>query len=201
MTCSTSSNGEDDLGQRAAQPGQVDLRSRVMQDVILPRHPSEPHAQGHKPRVLRTERERLAVLLAVKEQVPLIAFEHWPRDFDGFAQAVLIGPLDEEADMHETVLHRVLGVAAHTQRFQMLAHEQFHRRLGRGLRLASFRYAGHALPSILPLPFPLPLDLDTGMTTMGVCGAPLASASIYAFLALLSERPSSTRVIAGDFAS
>ena len=75
-------NGEDVPGQRAAQPGQVDLGGRVMQDVVLPRHPSEPHAQRHKPRVLRAEGQRLAVLLAVKEQVPLIAFEHGPRDFD-----------------------------------------------------------------------------------------------------------------------
>jgi hypothetical protein len=40
-------DGQDDLGQRAAQPGQVDFRSRIMQDVILPGHPTEPHAQGH----------------------------------------------------------------------------------------------------------------------------------------------------------
>ena len=70
-------DGEDGLGQSAAQPGQVDLRRRVMQDVILPRHPSEPHAQGHKPRVLAAEGQRLPVLFAVEEQVPLIAFQHW----------------------------------------------------------------------------------------------------------------------------
>ena len=57
-----------------------------MQDVILPRHPPEPHAQRHKPRVLRTEAQRLAVLLAVVEQVPLIALEHGPRDFDGLGR-------------------------------------------------------------------------------------------------------------------
>ena len=143
------------LGRRAAQPGQVDLRRRVMQDVILPRHPSEPHAQGHKPRVLAAEGQRLPVLFAVEEQVPLIAFEHWPRDLDGFAQAVFIGPLDEEADVNETVLHRELGVAAHPERVQMLVHQQFHRRPGRGLGLAGFGYAGHALPPVLPLPLPL----------------------------------------------
>ena len=114
-----------------------------MQDVILPRHPAEPHAQRHKPRVLRTEGQRLAVLLAVEEQVPLIAFEHGPRDFDGFAQAVLIGPLDEEADdARDDCFDRVLGVAAHAQRLQMLAHEQFHRAssgAASGLRFFSTR--------------------------------------------------------------
>jgi hypothetical protein len=45
------------------------------------------------------EAQRLPVLLAVEEEIPLIAFKHGPRDLDGFAQAVFIGPLDEEADM------------------------------------------------------------------------------------------------------
>jgi len=188
-------NGEDGLGQSAAQPGQVDLRRRVMQDVVLPGHPSEPHAQGHKPRVLAAEGQRLPVLLAVEEQVPLIAFEHGPGDLDGFAQPVFVGPLDEKADVNETVLHRELGVAAHTQRVQMLVHEQFHRRLRRGLGLAGFGYAGHALPPVLPLGF------CAATTTTGVCGMLLASAPLYAFFALLSEKPASTRVIAGDFAS
>src|ERR1019366_1368958 len=160
--------------------------------VILPGHPSKPHAQGYKPRVLAAEGQRLAVLLAVKEQVPLIAFQHWPGDFDGFAQAVFVGPLDEKADVDETVLHRELGVSAHTERLQMLAHQQFHRRLRRGLGLAGFGYAGHALPPVLPL------GLCAATTTMGVCGTPLALASIYAFFALLSEKPASTRAVAGD---
>jgi hypothetical protein len=81
----------------------------------------------------------------------------------------------------------------------MLAHEQFHRRPGRGLGFAGFGYAGHALPPVLPLPFPL--GLGTGTTTADVCGAPLASAPLYAFSALLPEKPSSTRVVAGDFSS
>ena len=63
------------LGRARPSRGKLDLRSRVMQDVILPRHPSEPDAQGHKPRVLRAEAQRLAVVLAVVEQVPLIAFQ------------------------------------------------------------------------------------------------------------------------------
>jgi len=74
---STSLNREDVLGQGAAQPGKLQLRSRVMQDVILPRHPTEPDAQRDQARVLGTEAQRLAVLFAVVEQVPLIAFQYW----------------------------------------------------------------------------------------------------------------------------
>jgi hypothetical protein len=81
----------------------------------------------------------------------------------------------------------------------MLVHQQFQRRLWRGWLLALLLYAGHALPSILPLPFPLGFVMGTA--TMGFCWMPLASASLYAFFALLSEKSPSTRVIVGDFAS
>ena len=38
------------LGQAMAQTRQFDLRRRVVQDVVLPRHPAEPHAQRHQAR-------------------------------------------------------------------------------------------------------------------------------------------------------
>ena len=41
--------------------------------------------------VLAAEGQRLAVLLAVVEQVPLIAFQHGPRDLDRLGQAALAG--------------------------------------------------------------------------------------------------------------
>ena len=168
-----------------------------MQDVVLPGHPPEPHAQGNQPRVLRAEGQRLPVLLAVEEEIALIAFEHGPGDLDGFAQAVLIGPFDEEAKIDAAAADCVLRVAAHTERGQMLAHQQFHRRRRRGLRLAPSLYAGHALPSVLPLP----LGRDIGTTTTGACGVSFVSAPLYAFFALLPEKLASARAIAGDFAS
>ena len=65
-----------------------------MQDVILPRHPSEPHAQGHQPRVLAERKlSGSPLLLAVVEEMALIPFEHWPRDFDGIGEAALLAPL------------------------------------------------------------------------------------------------------------
>ena len=189
--------GEDVFGQAVAQPGQLDLRRRIVQDEILPRHPTEPHAQGNKPRVLAAEGQRLAVLFAIEEEIPLIAFEHRARNLDGFLQAVLIGPFDEEAKIDAAAVDGVLGVAAHTERGQVLVHQQFHRRPWRGWLFAGFGYAGHALPSILPLP----LGRGIGTTTTGGFGAPLASAPLYAFFALLSEKTASTRVIVGDSSS
>src|SRR5580658_3656689 len=95
-----------------------------------------------------------------------------------------------ESDLCPLPASRGLGqvprrVAAHAQRGQMLVHEQFHRSLRRSLRLAFLLYAGHALPSILPLP--LPLGFVMGTATMGFCWMPLASAPLYAFFAFLSE--------------
>src|SRR5271155_3350142 len=162
-------NREDVLGQRAPQARQVDLRCRVMQDVILPRHPFEPHAQRHQPRVLAAERQRFAVLFAVEEQVPLIAFEHRARHLDGFPQAMLVSPPDEEADVNQTVLHRVLGVATHPQRVQVRLHERFERRLRRGLGLALPGDARHhftAARFASPCPFGFSAPLALGTTTI-----------------------------------
>ena len=136
-------HGEDVLGQRAPQAWQIDLRCRVVQDVVLSRHPAKPHTQGHQPRVLAAEGQRLAVLFAVEEQVALIAFEHRARDLVRFSQAMLVSPLDKKADVNQAVLHRVLGVAAHPQRVQVLSHERFERRLRRRLWFAFSGDAGH----------------------------------------------------------
>ena len=114
MTCSTSWTERMFLG--SVRPS----RGRSISDAGLCRMwfcrvSQRNHTRKGTSRVCwRAEGQRLAVLLAVEEQVPLIAFEHGPRDFDGFAQAVFIGPFDEEADDAPAILHRVLGVAAHT---------------------------------------------------------------------------------------
>lgn len=76
-----------------AQARQFDLRRRVVQDAILPRHPAEPSAQRYQPRVLAAEAERLAVFLAAMEQVPLVAFQHGPGDLGGFAETAFGAPL------------------------------------------------------------------------------------------------------------
>jgi hypothetical protein len=36
------------LGRARPSRGKLDLRRRVVQDVILPRHPPEPHAQRNQ---------------------------------------------------------------------------------------------------------------------------------------------------------
>ena len=93
--------------------------------------------------MLAAERQRLAVLFAIEEQVPLIAFEHRARDLGWFLQAVFISPPDEEADMHQPIFHRVLGVAAHFERVQVLLHERFERRLRLRVWFAFSSDAGH----------------------------------------------------------
>jgi len=86
-----------------------------MQDVILPRHPSEPDAQRDQARVLRTEAQRLAVLFAVVEQVPLIPLQDGPRNLDRLAQAALLAPLEKKADVDLAIAHRMHGVILHGQ--------------------------------------------------------------------------------------
>ena len=137
---------QDHLGQRAAETRKVDLGSRVVQDVILPGHPPEPHAQGHKPRVLRAEAQRLAVFLARVEQVPLIAFEHRPRHIDRIGDAAFLEPFEEKLDVPRAALHRELGVVPHLKRAQMLAHQRLQGRGGRCLWFALLLYAGHRAP-------------------------------------------------------
>ena len=90
-----------------------------MQDVIVPRHPFEPHAQRHDAVVLAGEAQWLAVLLAVMEHVALIAFEHRARHFHRLREATLVAPVEEEADVHAPILHRVFGVVAHSQVVEM----------------------------------------------------------------------------------
>ncbi len=119
-----------------------------MQDVILASHPSEPHTQRHKPRVLRTEAQRLAIGLAVVEQVPLIAFQHWPRDFQRLRDAALFQPVDKELDVTGAAPHGVFRVVPHFEIFQVVAHQGFKRRLGLGGRFALL-YAGHHWPAFL----------------------------------------------------
>ena len=56
------------------------------------------------------KRQRLAVLLAVVEQISLIAFEHGPRDLGWLGEAALLAPVEEAADVRLAVLDRVFGV-------------------------------------------------------------------------------------------
>jgi hypothetical protein len=148
--------GEDVLGKRLAETWQLQLGGRVMQQMIPPGHPSEPHPQRHEARVLGTEAHRLPVLLAIEEEIPLVTLEHWPGDLDGIGEAALFEPCEEEADMPRAAPHRELGVVLHFERMEMIAHEGLERRPDRGLRLAPLLYAGHRVASTrCPLPFML----------------------------------------------
>src|SRR5271166_4249227 len=80
------------LRQPRAKPWQFEFARWIVQDVMLPRHPFEPHAQRHDAAVLAGEAQRLAVLLAVVEHMALIAFEHCARYFHWLCEAALVAP-------------------------------------------------------------------------------------------------------------
>src|ERR1700723_2333136 len=114
--------------------------------MIAARQPAEPHAQRNQTRVLRTEAHRLAVLLTIEEEIPLIAFEHGPRDLDRLGQAALDAPLDELPDQELTIADRVRGVVLNEKRVQILAHHDLQPRLRLHLLFALCDDAAHALP-------------------------------------------------------
>ena len=97
------------------QPRQFQLRCRIVQDVLLPRHPPEPHPQRHQARVLAAEAQRLAVLLPVVKQISLVVLQNGPCDLRGLRNAAIVAPLEEEPEMHAPVLYRVFRVVLHPQ--------------------------------------------------------------------------------------
>jgi hypothetical protein len=101
---------QNGFGQAHAEPGQFQFTRRIMQDVMMPRHPLKPHAQRHDAVVLAGEAQRFAALLAVMEHAPLIGFEHRARHLHRLREAAFVSPIEKEADVHAAVLHRVFGV-------------------------------------------------------------------------------------------
>ena len=163
--------------QPVAQPWQLQLRGRIVQDVVLPRHPLEPHPQRHQPRVLAGEAQRLPVLFAVVEQVTLIAFEHGPRDLERLGEPVFAAPVEEHPDMHPAHVQRALGEALHRQMTEMFVQQRGQRRLRFGLGFAAFPDAGHQNAPAARVPFALapPLGFTGGTTMMPLpfCSSPL----------------------------
>ena len=94
-----------------------------MKDIVLPGHPLEPHAQRHQARMLTAETERLAVLLAVVKQVPLVAFQHRARYVAWLGKATVLTPAEKEPNVYVAVAHGVFGVAACPKRFQVFVHK------------------------------------------------------------------------------
>ena len=78
--------------------------------------------------------------------MPLIAFDHGPRDFQRLRDAALFQPVDEEPDVTGTAPHGVLRVIFYFEVFQVLAHQVFQRRLN-GSRGFALLYAGHCATS------------------------------------------------------
>ena len=111
------------LGQAVFQARQDQLRCRIVQDVVLPRHPAEPALDGAQARVLRAEAERLAVLLAVVIEPALIAFQDRPRDFGWLFEAALLAPVEEVADEARRVFDGVAGEVLRLHPHQVLGEQ------------------------------------------------------------------------------
>ena len=123
-TCSASCDAEHVLGQAVPRRGSSSSEAGLCRMIVLPRHPAEPHAHGHQARVLAAEAQRLAVLLPVVEQIPLIAFEHRPRDLGrlGRARARRTRP-GRSRDARGGSAPCLRSSCCTRQRFEMLLHQ------------------------------------------------------------------------------
>src|SRR5208283_4918600 len=162
------------LGQRVAAARQLHFRSRVVQDVILPRHPLEPTPQRHQHGVLRAKAQELAVALAVMKQVPLIPLQHRARDFVRVLQPALAAPAQENLQMIAPRADRLPRVLPHFEPFQIQREHGFELVPGRGRRRPRLCFAEsaqrghHIAPALgaLPFAFARPLGFTGGMATM-----------------------------------
>ena len=73
--------GQHGLRQSKTETRHFQLGCGIVQDVMLAGHPLEPHAQGNEPVLLAREGQRLAVLLAIVEDMTLIRFQNGARYF------------------------------------------------------------------------------------------------------------------------
>jgi len=86
---------EDVRGQASMHARQLQLGSRIAQDVVLAREPLEEHPQRDQPLHLRGKGERLAVVLAVVIQEAPVALQDRPGDLLGRADGALLSPADK----------------------------------------------------------------------------------------------------------
>ena len=93
------------LSNARPETWQLQLRRWVVQDEVLPGHPTEPHPQRHQPCVLRPEAERLPVGLAMVEEMPLVSLQDGPCDLHRLRDAALLQPCEEDADMPRAAPH------------------------------------------------------------------------------------------------
>ena len=88
---------EDVRRQAPMHARQLQLGSRIGEDVILACEPLEEHPQRDQPLLLGGEGQRLAVVLAVVVQMAPVTLQDRPGDVLRGADAALIGPADEAA--------------------------------------------------------------------------------------------------------
>ena len=87
--------------------GQLQFQRRIVLEQPLVLEPGEPAAQAVSQWRLTGDRERLAVLLAVIEQMPLKTLEHLGGDLRGAGHAAVLAPADEPRELQPSDFDRV----------------------------------------------------------------------------------------------
>src|SRR5258708_5930893 len=116
-----------------------DLGRRVVEDVILPGEPLEECLQGRQTAMLRAERHRPAIALAVVEQMPLVTLQDRFGDVLRVPQGSLLTPGNKAPDGHPTRADRVLGVAVHPHPLKVRIHVADERLPGEWISTPSLR--------------------------------------------------------------
>src|SRR3546814_8378136 len=97
-------------GQALFHARQFDVRGRIVEDVILAREPLEQRADRRRADMLAARRERLAIRLAVEEQMALIPLQDRFADLLRARQPALVRPAYEQAQRILAILHGALRV-------------------------------------------------------------------------------------------
>ena len=111
--------GQHVLRQSMLQARQLQLRGRVVEQMVLPREPAEEATDGDQARMLGAEGERLSVGLAPVIERALVALQDGLGDLLRRGQAPLGAPDDEVPQVHLAVLDRGGGVVVHAQPLQI----------------------------------------------------------------------------------
>ena len=120
--------------------GQLQFQRRIVLEHALVLEPGEPAAQGSQPVGLTGDAQRLAVLLAVVEQVPLKTLDHLGGDLRGAGHAAVLTPVDEPRELQPPHFDRVGREVVGLQPLQ-IAVQQMTERL-RITRIAGDRETG-----------------------------------------------------------
>ena len=101
---------------------ELDLGSGVVEDVVLAREPLEEGFERRQAPELSAKRQGLAVVLAVVEEVTLVALENRLGDRARIIEIALEAPGDESTNGDAPRVDRVRGVAGHRHPLAVAVH-------------------------------------------------------------------------------